>query len=197
MPVPKKRVTSPYIQEQITKFLEQQGEIFKVPVFVDNPPAARASKTGRPDLFVDFGPVHFRIEVKARGNEEPTDNQQDYQRRDGAHVFGRSFTLGGLEQLDYFKRNFTSILGHIAGAQAAALERFGMESLEPIAQDQFGPIPADVLPGHADMGEFNVPTDKFGLGYRIVMKDNGVAPMWDSKHIEATPGDSEEMDQPG
>lgn len=193
MPVPKKTVTSPQIQAALTKFLEEQAVLFKCPIYVDNPPAGRFSKDGRPDLFIDFGPLHFRVEIKARGNEKPTDNQQDYQRRDGTHLFGRSFTMGGMEELEYFKLNFMNILCQLIADQSISLDQFGRHIGRTIMREPQGTFEVspfiDASASVPPIGSFTLtPTHRFKL------TGTGTAPMWDSKHVEPGTGDTEELD---
>jgi hypothetical protein len=77
---------------------------------IDKPPATRFNSNGRPDLFVDFGPFHFRIEVKADAKKKLSPLQADYfEERSGWQPL-LCHEVKGLEQVDQFIENLPTLL---------------------------------------------------------------------------------------
>lgn len=193
--VPKKPITSPAIQEEIEDFLTAEGKKLGVPVYVDNPPAGRFGKTGRPDLFCDFGPIHFRIEVKTRPGDGLADNQQDYARRDGVHCFGRTFAIHGLKELDYFKANFYGLLATMLKRQELVC-RHMMDTWSMLPEGTMPPPPDFDLDMVMGGGQLIDGTLQFNNANRIVMRGKGLAKMYDDKHIQVGAEGTDEMDKP-
>lgn len=117
-----KKSPSQAIYDIIEPALQAEANRRGLPLFIDKPPAAMYGKTGRPDLFVDLGPLHFRIEVKGKATEEPSENQKDYQRRDAHHVPNRSFTIMGKVEAQRFADSFPQILSFLLTSQLTYLQ---------------------------------------------------------------------------
>lgn len=80
-----------WLRKQFIKFAAERH----LPVRCDQPQPGRFGTRGRPDMFIDIGPLHFRIEVKDQPNKDASGLQQVYLLDDVLHSRYRPLLVCG------------------------------------------------------------------------------------------------------
>lgn len=111
------------LKQKVKRRLEKQAKRYGVEVYADSPPASQYGAQGRPDLYVDFGSIHFRIEVKTETGKLSPTQQVWHHRHDNNHEFIPLFIIAGEDEMDLFFAGFDDTMRQMLSDATAATEQ--------------------------------------------------------------------------
>lgn len=99
------------LKQKFKRRIQKQAKLYGVDVYVDFPSSSQYGTQGRPDIYVDFGPLHFRVETKAKKGQKLSPTQQVWHdRHNDKHFNIHLWSICGEEELEVFFDEFKSHL---------------------------------------------------------------------------------------
>lgn len=97
------------LNRKLTKYAERMG----LPLVIDKVPASMRGACGRPDLFVDLGFFHFRIEVKAKRSGKLSPLQERYFKKASENNDLMCHLVKGHEGVDLFMAGLDTLIDSV------------------------------------------------------------------------------------
>lgn len=94
-----------YFRRRLKKYAAQYGFTLEI----DKPPSSAFNSNGRPDLFIDLGPYHFRCEMKAEGKKMTKLQELYFQKREKSMPH-TCHCIAGKAEVDEWMDNLPNLL---------------------------------------------------------------------------------------
>lgn len=114
-----------FMKDQAKKFADLHGLHHRW----DQPQPGRFGTRGRPDCYFDIGPCHFRIEVKAAANAEPSGLQDAWLEDDSRSVRYMPVLVCGRGGAEEFFASLPSLIILYCASQQGRLEQMSNQML--------------------------------------------------------------------